>query len=255
MDRMSGGPPGNELFPDVGRVLHLTVGRGSLFRLVGSAREAGGRLMRIFLGILAVMTVLMPAVAAAHPHVWVDTRTELQFDTRGQVSAIRVTWRFDELYSAFAIQGSDGNSDGEVSESELHDLAELNVGHLAEWGYFTEVRVGTADAGFLEVTEFGARNEDGTLVMWFVLPLEYPVDPTAVPVRIRSYDPSYYVAFDTDPAVKVALVGDAPAGCRAVAMAAGDQPQNISDADLAALTADGAWASAFAPVVSLRCGD
>ncbi|WP_164516453.1 DUF1007 family protein [Minwuia thermotolerans] len=211
---------------------------------------------RVF--VSAILAAALPLLAAtavsAHPHVWVDTRTAFIFDDQGRVSAVRTTWRFDELYSAFAIQGSDADSDGKTSEAELAELAATNVGHLAEWNYFTEVLVGTAEAGLGKVTEFGAEDDDGVLVMWFVLPLEYPVSPADVAVRLRTVDPSYYVAFDTDPAAEVALVGGAPGNCSAVGMAAGEQPENVSDTEVASLTQDSAWAAAFAPVVSLRCG-
>lgn len=212
--------------------------------------------MRRFLatcGILAALIVGAPA-AFAHPHVWVDTRSAFVFDDKGHVRAIRITWRFDELYSAFAIQGSDANSDGATDQSELQALADNNVKFLAEWRYFTDVKAGLADAHIGEVTDYGVSDDNGTLVLWYELPLEFPVDVTKVALRFRSYDPSYYVAFDADPAENVELVGTAPPGCTARATAAGERPENVSDSDVSSMTMDAGWAAAFAPVVSISCG-
>ncbi|WP_417515302.1 DUF1007 family protein [Minwuia sp.] len=204
--------------------------------------------------LLAAVVFCVPAPLLAHPHVWVDTRAAFLFDDRGSVSAIRIIWHFDELYSAFAIQGADTDQDGETTQAELDALADGNVEFLAEWRYFTELKVGTADAHYGKVTNYGTRNEDGTLVLWYDLPLEFAVDPTKVPLRFRSFDPSYYVAFDTDPAQPIELVGPAPDTCVATSMAAGDRPENVSDAELAAQTGNVGWAAAFAPVMSLSCG-
>jgi len=208
-----------------------------------------------FLGFLAVaMLAFAPTGAGAHPHVWVDTESAFLFDDDGRVKAIRILWRFDELYSAFAIQGSDEDQNGETDAKELQALADNNVKFLAEWKYFTEIKAGLADAEITDVVEYGIENDDGTLVLWYVLPLEFPVDITKTALRFRTYDPGYYVAFDTDPALPVELVGAPPSGCRASSTAAGERPDNVSDAAIEAMTADAAWASAFAPTVSISCG-
>lgn len=208
--------------------------------------------------ILALFAVgmlgLAPSGAGAHPHVWVDTESAFLFDNEGRVEAIRILWRFDELYSAFAIQGSDEDQDGETSAAELQALADNNVKFLAEWKYFTEIKAGMADAEITDVVDYGVENDDGTLVLWYLLPLEFPVDITKTPLRFRTYDPGYYVAFDTDPGLAVELVGDPPSGCSARSTAAGERPENVSDSAIAAMTSDAAWASAFAPTVSISCG-
>ena len=111
-----------------------------------------------------------------------------------------------------------------------------------------------ADAQITEVTNYGVENDDGTLVLWYELPLEFPVDVTKTAIRFRTYDPSYYVAFDADPAQTVELVGDQPSGCRARAAAAGERPENVSDSIISSMTTDAGWAAAFAPVVSISCG-
>lgn len=212
--------------------------------------------MRRFLVSLSIlaMALLAGRTAVAHPHVWVDTESAFIFNDRGEVRAIKIVWRFDELYSAFSIQGSDANSDGETDQAELQALADNNVKFLAEWRYFTDIKAGLADAHITEVKNYGVENDNGTLVLWYELPLEFPVDVTKIGLRFRTYDPSYYVAFDADPATGVEMVGDAPEGCRARAAAAGERPENVSDSIVNSMTADSGWAAAFAPVVSISCG-
>lgn len=212
--------------------------------------------MRSVLLVFSVLVVCLSGVQTvlAHPHVWVDTRSAFIFDDRGHVTAIKIVWRFDELYSAFAIQGSDANEDGEVDQAELQALADNNVEFLAEWKYFTSIKAGLAEAMITEVTEYGIADEDGTLVLWYELPLEFPADVSKTALLFRTYDPGYYVAFDADPADAVEMIGSVPADCRARAAAAGERPEDVSDSVVKNMTANVGWAAAFAPVVSLTCG-
>jgi len=45
--------------------------------------------------------------ALAHPHVWVTMRSKIVYGPDGSMVAIRHAWTFDDMYSAFAIQGLD----------------------------------------------------------------------------------------------------------------------------------------------------
>ncbi len=75
--------------------------------------------------------------ARAHPHIWVDVRTEILFDAQGRVNGIRHFWTFDPAFSAWSIQGLDTNGDGTVSRDEMQELADLNTESLAEFDYYT----------------------------------------------------------------------------------------------------------------------
>ena len=43
--------------------------------------------------------------ATAHPHVWVTMRSEVLYAPDGTVRGIRHAWTFDDMFSAFSIQG------------------------------------------------------------------------------------------------------------------------------------------------------
>ncbi|SDR31813.1 DUF1007 family protein [Pseudovibrio sp. Tun.PSC04-5.I4] len=86
---------------------------------------------------LLLVFVLPPQPVAAHPHVFVQAHAELIFDDDGYLTHIRHTWLFDDLYTAYAIQGLDANKNGLFEESELTGLAAVNIQGLGEYGYFT----------------------------------------------------------------------------------------------------------------------
>lgn len=58
--------------------------------------------------LAAMAGILLGALpASAHPHVWVTMRAEVVYAPDGKVTGIRHAWTFDDMFSAFAIQGLD----------------------------------------------------------------------------------------------------------------------------------------------------
>lgn len=148
--------------------------------------------------LVIVFSSVPLAPASAHPHVWIDMQTRLQFDDRGRLAAVEIRWTFDEFYSAFAVEGAE-KKNGTYDEELLDGLAEVNLENLAEWNYFTEVRAGDAPVKTGKARDGKSTWDDasGRLTLIFTLPLEEPrpASPSS-PVKLRVYDPSYYIAID-----------------------------------------------------------
>jgi hypothetical protein len=112
--------------------------RDIMLRLRGGLR--GQRMIqRILLSVAAALaTVAMVGTAAsAHPHVWVTIKSELVYTPDGSVTGVRQAWTFDDMFSAFALQGIEAKKKGEFAREELAPLAEVNVSSLKEYEYFT----------------------------------------------------------------------------------------------------------------------
>src|SRR3546814_6694044 len=73
---------------------------------------------------VAVALVAGSRAAAAHPHVWIDARFAVIFDGQQRMAALRQSWRFDEFYSLFAVEGLDKDR-SEEHTSELQSLLRL----------------------------------------------------------------------------------------------------------------------------------
>lgn len=170
------------------------------------------RLRSLVLGLAAVTASVLPALA--HPHVFVDARTQMVFDDKGQIVAIRQIWRFDDAFSAFASQGLDKDGDGILTVEELQPLAKVNVDSLKDYDYFTFLRVGGKRVGFKIPSEYWLQSADGFLTLFYTLNLMQPVKPDAAGITLDVYDPGYFVDFqmvEKDPIV----LEKAPASCKA----------------------------------------
>ena len=94
-----------------------------------------------------VLGLLCASPAAAHPHVWVTVGSEVIFSRDGKITGLRHTWIFDEMYSAYAVQGL-GKDGKPPTREELAPLVKTNVEALAEAEYFTLAKQGNVKLKF-----------------------------------------------------------------------------------------------------------
>ena len=151
--------------------------------------------------------------ALAHPHAWIETRSDVVFDDEGRIAAINIEWDFDQWYSELAIEGLDVNNDGFYSAGELRPLARENLIALRDYDYFVNARAGATPVEYDDVTQYGMIYNSGTLKMHFTIPLAEPVDPFAAEFVYRVYDPSFFIAIDFAENSPLALLGNVPEPC------------------------------------------
>lgn len=204
--------------------------------------------------LAAALTLGFATAAHAHPHVWVVVKADVLFTADGKISALRHVWTFDDMYSAFALQGLDTNGDGKYSQDELKELAEVNVTSLEEFNYFTVAKSGKDDVGFGKPTDYRLETDkDNILSLHFTLPLKAPA--AAKDFAASIFDPSFFVDLGFPEGAKVELVG-APAGCEADAIRPKGfdaSSSKLSESFFEQLTASSQFGSQFASRIVLRC--
>jgi ABC-type uncharacterized transport system substrate-binding protein len=171
---------------------------------------------RFFPVSVAALASLLVAggAASAHPHVWVTIQSELVYAPDGSVTGVRHAWTFDDMFSAFAVQGIEAKKKGEYTREELAPLAEVNVTSLKDYDFFT---LGKADGKKLEFSEppkgyyLDFDKKDTVLTLHFTLPLKAPVK--AKDLSLEVYDREYFVDFSFKEKEPAKLVG-APAQCK-----------------------------------------
>jgi ABC-type uncharacterized transport system substrate-binding protein len=156
---------------------------------------------------LVAAGIFAAAPALAHPHVFVDGRTEVVFDAQGPITAIRNIWQFDQAFSEYAIQGLDVDDDGKLSDEELKPLAKVNVEALAEYDFFTFLTVGREKFAFTPPKEYWLEFRGGRLTLFYTLPLKEPV-PVGKGLTLEIFDPEFRAFIegqaDLSPALRAA---------------------------------------------------
>lgn len=153
----------------------------------------------------------LSAPASAHPHVWITARAEVVFGPDRKVAGIRHQWTFDEAYTAYVTQGLDKDGDGKLSPEELQDLADENAGGLAEFDYFTTMKVHGRPQAFSDPRDARMIMSGNQVTMTFLLPLKAPAAITGA-LAIEIDDPTFFVYFSLTDQTSVTLT-NAPQGC------------------------------------------
>lgn len=208
-----------------------------------------------FCGVFLAMAliVMSSTPASAHPHVWIDIRSTLIMNDKGQVTAIEQEWLFDEFYTLFALEGLK-KAKGKKEEL-LAALAKVNLENLHPYGYFMDIRSNGTKIVAAKVTEYKMEHRDDRLWLKFVVPLETAIDPKKERMRFSVFDPTYYIemlhaendviSFKDGPAEKCsAIVEAATPSEEAVSLAAALDQGAVPDNSLGAL---------FAETVVVKC--
>ncbi len=165
---------------------------------------------------LAAMGFVMATPAGAHPHVWIEMRSDVVFNESGQITAVNLMWTFDDAYAQMALDGLDADKDGVYSPVELEPLTRENLDSLKDYEYFTVVRVNGEKQAMGQPREAGQIYSNDKLQLHFQLPLARPIDPTKGEFVLKVYDPEFFIAFDYPKDDPVTIVGNMPKDCQLV---------------------------------------
>ena len=153
------------------------------------------------------------APALAHPHVWVEMRSDVVFDDQGRIAAMNLMWTFDDGYAQMALEGLDSNGDGVYDPTELEPLSKENIASLKDYNYFTVMRFNGEKQAFGPVTEYGQIYSNGRLQLHLQVPLKTPLDPAKGEFMAKVYDPEFFIAFDYARDEPVSVLGAMPKAC------------------------------------------
>ena len=165
----------------------------------------------LFALLLAAGLTLAAEAARAHPHVWITATSELLYAPDGSITGVRHAWTFDDMFSAYAVQGLESKTKGAYTREELGPLAQTNVESLKEYAYFTFAKGDGKKQKFTEPVDYFLEYKDSALTLHFTLPVKTPFKASKLSLEV--FDPTYFIDFqfaDKDP---VKLVG-AAADCK-----------------------------------------
>lgn len=159
----------------------------------------------------------LPAMASAHPHMFIQTAVAVLFNDAGLATGIRVTWTYDSFTSLQVLtdHGISEDANGQISAA---DLATLN-GFDMTWqpGYQGDsyARLDQQALTLSGPQDWTLSYSDGVISTTHRRDFAQALDLRDHVLGVATYDPSYYVLYDLSPSI--ALVNPPPAGrCRAI---------------------------------------
>ncbi|MGF1476404.1 MAG: DUF1007 family protein [Geminicoccaceae bacterium] len=177
--------------------------------------------------LLMVGVLLFASVEAkAHPHAWIDLKSEVQLNPHGEVEAIELYWLFDPFYTAFIAEEvlADGRPPAEV----LVEIANTNLTNLRDYDYFTDVRLDDRRLALDDVTHSETGLTEDRLWMRFTVPLTEAVDPDAGQLTFAVYDPTYYIDIRYAEGVFPELTGATSDNCRGTVFEPTPSPEDVA---------------------------
>ena len=171
---------------------------------------------RAALSALGLLCWAVATPAQAHPHVWIRMQSDIVFNDQGLISAVNVSWTFDDSYAQVALDGLDKNGDGVYDPAELEPLTRENLDSLKDYNYFTYVRYNGMAQPIGMPVDAGQIYSENKLQLHFQVPLVTPLDPTRGEFVLKTYDPEFFIAFDYVKDEPVSVIGTLPTNCELV---------------------------------------
>lgn len=230
--------------------------RGAAATLRSLSLSSRCRLSRYALsaGVAAFIILRLAASASAHPHVWVTIHSDILYAQDGAMIGIRHVWTFDDMYSAFELQGIPHAEKGRYTRQELASLAHLNVTSMKDYDFFTFVRADGAKVQFADPVDYWLDYKNSILTLHFTLPLISAVVPKKMQIEV--YDPTIYVDFEFAKEKPATLIG-APSQCRLVVEYPHEptpsEQLRLSQLDANPLDPSDTYGAIFANKISVNC--
>jgi ABC-type uncharacterized transport system substrate-binding protein len=115
--------------------------------------------MRALAAAVAALAILVPALASAHPHIWISQQVRVVAKD-GNFTHVEIEWRFDPFSSEVEIPAIDENGDGKFSAQEVKGLAGDMMPELQKYGFMTWFNTGAKDFRPPKRPVFTARIDD-----------------------------------------------------------------------------------------------
>lgn len=148
--------------------------------------------------LLFLAAAITPSQVAAHPHEFVTMLVQAKFDVGKKMSGLTYTWLFDEIFTAYAVEGQDSNKNGQAEQEELDALLLEILGNIEEIDYFTGFDENGTVPKFAAARPLHSKMIDGRVEISFHIPFQEVIDVSTKPFRFAIYDDEFYIAMNHD---------------------------------------------------------
>lgn len=141
------------------------------------------------------LLVLGSAPAMAHPHVFIDYTVTVLFDDSG-VQAIRVSWTFDEMYSAMLSHDYTSRPRDTPNAADIQNLKKKAFDDTADFHYFIDIRLNGKTLPVKAVSDFDARFENHRMTYFFTVPISTGAPLARNTLEVDAFDNEFYIDFE-----------------------------------------------------------
>lgn len=175
--------------------------------------------------LVLIVLLLMPGLARAHPHVWIEHKLDVVMDG-ATVRGLHLTWTFDEMYSSMIKQDYTATKDGRIGPADIKRIEREAFSNLAEYNYFVEATVDGKSLKIGKVEAFDVRvDPQGRLVYDFTLVVDKTKATAANELKYAVFDPEYFIEFVLSAEAPAKATGNPAASCHAVRRVPRSSPQ------------------------------
>jgi len=165
------------------------------------------------LGLVCLwLGLLIASPVRAHPHIWVDSYFDVIF-TGDKVSAVRVYWTYDPVFSSVLLDEFDEDRDEAFNAAESDRLREQLLLPLDEFNFYTWIRADGQVLTIRDLEDVSFGVEAAAVTVAFTVPLPGGVDPLTQDLKVGLYDETYYVDLVLDVVDPVRFRGPVPEAC------------------------------------------
>lgn len=174
-----------------------------------------------------------------------------QIDAQGRLTAFKLSWLFDEFYSATVLDDAKGKPD----QAFFAKLAKQSQAKLKEGHYLLHFRGIDPAPTFGSISDFRYSLFQGQLKLDFTLPLTRAQDLTLVPLDYAIYDNTYYIDMSHHAPEAIQLEGPGAAHCKAIYHTPQPSDKDIAYASNLDINQQGdeGLGEVFAEWISLHC--
>ena len=154
-----------------------------------------------------LLLLVFSQTSFSHPHAFIDNKLTMIFDDEG-FAGIRVEWVFDEFFSSMIAGDYDRNQNNILENSEITAIKKEAFDNLANFDYFTAIRIGGNPFKIKYVRDFSAALKEGNLIYAFFIPCHVKAIPAFKEIVVSQYDPTYYTDMSLDEGQTVIIEGN-----------------------------------------------
>jgi ABC-type uncharacterized transport system substrate-binding protein len=127
--------------------------------------------------------------------VFAEASLDVTVNPDGTLKSLKHLWRFDDLFSSNVLLDFDKNSDLELDDSELKEVAQTILTSLADYNYFQFVTVKGKDVEMKPPAKLIASFVDDRIIVVFE---SEPAKPLKLKGKIDFgvFDPTFFTAID-----------------------------------------------------------